>query len=154
MLASLFFGKVDLDDERQLRSRLQIKYPAEAFCRHFWANSRDFHAALKTHAAKLPEDPDRNRVTPERLTCPRDHSEWVNFDYIARTGTQASLDFFHLAPAGIARFADGKGSGGLAVTPVVRILTTVGELCRLLDACELVVNEIEPLLRVVETADE
>ena len=67
---------------------------------------------------------------------------WVNFDYIARTGTQASLDFFHLSPAGIANFKASQGTRDLNLQPVVRILTTTAQLLALLDDSEPIAEQL------------
>ena len=73
--------------------------------------------------------------TAEALTALRadkEHSDWANFISFAHHGTQASLDFFRLPPAGMARFATGSGAEGLIVDGILRVHTTTGELCTLL----------------------
>ena len=138
---SLWFGKESVDAEGTLRSRLELRYPQEAFVRHFWKNSREFHQKLNEHVQQF-ESTDAAPVDPTKLKAERDASMWVNFDYISRTGTQASLDFFHLPPAGLAKFAGGHGSSGLVLNNKVRVLTTIHDLHRLFEAAVPVATEV------------
>src|SRR5438445_3134779 len=41
---SLFFGKRSLPPKRELRTRLELRYPPENLVHHFWRNSREFHS--------------------------------------------------------------------------------------------------------------
>ncbi len=61
---------------------------------------------------------------------------------MARFGSEAVLDFYYVAPSGIARLAQGMGSAGIRVDPVVRVQTTRSELLHLLDAAEPLVQEL------------
>lgn len=139
---SLLFGKEDLNEEKRLRTRLEIRYPGEKFLHHFWKNSREFHKAIR----ELPNWSDgdtRGRIEPEKWTALKDHSESANFEYMARFGSEAVLDFYYVAPSGIARLAQGMGASGVRVDPVVRVQTTRSELLHLLDAAEPIVQELE-----------
>lgn len=147
---SIFFAKADRDTAEKLRSRLEIRYPLEAFYRHFWKNSREFHDSLKKNQGIPPNDPLREGLNPEKWPSTKDHSEWVNFDVISRTGSQACFDFFHLSPSGIARFAKGQGTAGLTVAPIVRVLTTTNELYRLMNVSQSVVEQAQELLARTE----
>lgn len=138
---SLFFGKQDLDTENTLRTRLEVRCPIEKFVNHLWKNSRDFHQALR----KLPDwppNPERENLAPEKWKALKDHSESANFEYIARFGSEAVLDFYYVPPSGIARLAQGMGGAGLRVDPVVRVQTTQREVLRLLNAAEPVAAEL------------
>ena len=130
---SLFFGKRDRENTKQLRTCLEIRYPPENLVKNFFGNSREFHEGLKLFAAKWPLDDERNNFDPSRLKSSREHSEWANFEGMAHAGTEASIDFYQMPPTGIARFAKGQGSSGLKLTPVVRVQMDVFELLRLLD---------------------
>lgn len=137
---SLFFGKEDLDTPKTLRTRLEIRYPIEKFINHFWKNSREFHRTLK-QLPTWPVNPGRDLIAPMEMRALKDHSESANFEYMARYGSEAVLDFYYVPPSGIARLAQGMGAVGLRVDPVVRVQTTMRELLRLLDAAEPVVAE-------------
>jgi hypothetical protein len=145
-VVSLFFAKgfpsKKGGGDGTLRSRLELRYPYEPFMNHFWPNSRRFHEGLRAYLADHPLEHEGLDNAPE-LSADRDHSEWVNFDYLAHSGSQASLDFFHIAPSAIARFVQGQGSRDLEFTPVVRVHTTTFQLCRLLDSCEPIARELE-----------
>lgn len=68
---TLFFGKEDLDSVDTLRTRLEIRYPAEKFLQHFWKNSRDFHQTLRGLPA-WPADAARDDCSPERMRAAKD----------------------------------------------------------------------------------
>jgi hypothetical protein len=147
---SLFFGKASRDDDNELRTRLELRYPPETFVNHFWRNSREFHERVRAFVGPWPKDTDRDAIDPTRWTAAKDHSEWVGFEAMAHSGTEATLDFYLLPALGIARFQRNQGSGGLRVVPVVRIHMTVFELLRLLDGARSVVEAIEGYLSKLE----
>ncbi len=140
---SLFFGKSSIDDSGKLRTRLELRYPREAFLNHLWKNSRNFHQKLREFLGQCPTDRSRDSINPAGMKADRDHSDWVNVDYIAHSGTQACLDFFNLSPPGVARLLNKQGSTSLVLAPVVRVQTTAAELCRLLDSCGVIADEIQ-----------
>jgi hypothetical protein len=139
---SVFFGKQDLDSPNTLRTRLEIRYPVEKFLNHFWRQSRDFHQKLR-EARKYPGwSANRIKESPETMKALKDHSETANFDYCARSGSEAVIDFYYVSPSGIARLAQGMGATSIRVDPVVRIQLMMPELLGLLDAAEPVVEEL------------
>ena len=142
----LFFAKLDRDQSDRLRTRLELVYPAEVFLRHFWENSRSFEEGLRDQVGKWPENPKRDLIDPSKMKAVKDHSDWVNFDYMARVGSQAVLDFFHISPAAVARFIAGQGSSDLRMVPKVRVLMTIDEMSRLLTACSPIAEEIRVIL--------
>jgi hypothetical protein len=142
-VVSLFFAKAHLDEPTRLRTRLELRYPIETFLHHLWKNSREFHARLKQFLSRRPQDKERDKLDPATMKADRDHSDWVNLDYLAHSGTEACLDFFQLSPGGLAMFAQGKGTSRLVMTPKVRVQTATEELCRLLDACAPIAQEIK-----------
>ena len=141
----LFFGKLKLPGRNQLRSRIEIRYPVETFYRHLWQNSRSFHEKLREYAQQWPSDHGRDQLSLTEVEADKDHSEWANFDYIAHSGTEAAIDFFHLPAAALARFKQGSVND-LELEAVLRVQLTADELLRLLDRCAEVVSEIESYL--------
>lgn len=139
---SFLFGKADPINETRLRTRLEVRYPVEAFADHFILNSREFHSALvqQMETAEVPVL-QHTPLEPATMPAEREHSLWANFDFIARTGSQASIDFFHLPPADIARFVKNDSVSGLRIEPVLRVLTTVDVLRSLLDAAADVLDQ-------------
>ena len=109
-------------------------------------NSSKFREKLREATSKMQPDLSRPEADYRSLPTDRAHSEWVNFDHMARSGTQASLDFYHLSPVGLARYVQKQGSDGLQMIPRVRVLTTMRELLRLLDSAQHLAREIEPTL--------
>ena len=141
---SLFFAKAFPGVAAQrLRTRVELRYPYGPFVRHFWANSRGFHERLRAYLAEHPFEIESVNIRPAEMEAEREHSDWVNFDYLAHTASEAALDFFHVPPAGIAKFAQSHDRSGLTLTPVLRVHTTAAQLCSLLDACEPIAQEIE-----------
>ncbi len=148
---SLFFGKRKMSEgEKHLRTRLEIRYPAENLVHHFWKNSRAFHERVRSLVGTWPTDAARSTETPATWPADKDHSEWANFESMAHAGTEACLDFYLLPAPGIARFTRGLGSESLTVVPVVRVHMTIFELLRFLDSAGEVVAEIERYLPTAE----
>ena len=83
---SLFFAKENLNSPT-FRTRVEIKYPIEAFYQHIWKNTREFHDVLM-------KDKDLGGASHSSAKdlmardAERDHSEWSNFEIIARSGFQ------------------------------------------------------------------
>ena len=141
-LVSLFFGKRSLNEQDRLRTRLELRYPAENVVHHFWNNSRGFHERLRAFVSLWPDFANTAPQPAGKWHAEKDHSEWVNFEAIAHAGTEATLDFYSIPAVGIARFRRGGGSASLSIVPVVRVNLTVFELLRLMDAIEPVVKDI------------
>jgi hypothetical protein len=142
---SLFFGKRDIGSEDTLRTRLELRYPPENLVQH-WKILAEFYERVQKFIEKWPIDDLRNKQQPEEWKSERDHSEWANFETIAHTGTQSSIDFYSLAPYGVAQFRRGLGSSQLMVTPIARVQMTTFELARLLNSIAETVAEIEGYL--------
>lgn len=140
---SLFFAKADLNAKDRLRTRLELRYPVEGFIEHFWKNSRDFHKIIRESVQRLPVAAVGERPPIESWEALKDHSEWVNFSYLARVGSQSALDFFNLAVPGVVQFTKGQGTSGLIIRPVTRVLTTTAALNHLLDSCEPLAEELQ-----------
>jgi hypothetical protein len=144
----LFFAKENVSQPETFRTRVEIKYPIEPFVHHLWKNSRDFHAALLKD--KSPVTPAPAVTELMRRDAEKDHSEWANFEIIARSGVHACLDFYLLSPSGIARLAMGGGSDWLEATGVLRVYTTTTELRHLFDEGEPIASELESELEPIE----
>ncbi len=143
---SLFFAKKSRDNKGELRTRLELRYPAENLVHHFWQNSRDFHERLRTFVQLWPNSAFGHHADVSAWKAEKDHSEWVNFEAMAHAGTEATIDFYAIPAVGIARFRRGGGSADLKIVPVVRVHLTAFELLRLMDAAAPIVREIEGYL--------
>jgi hypothetical protein len=142
----LLFGKLNNMTRASLRTRVEVRYPVECFYKHWWMNSRGLHERLREYAKRWPQDEELARLQPGKMEAEKEHSEWANFDYMAHSGTEAVVDFFHLSPAGLARFAKSASVRDLELEPVLRVQLIFGELLTLLDRCADVVSEIESYL--------
>jgi hypothetical protein len=153
---SFFFAKENLNpDKNEFRTRVEIKYPVESFYYHIWKNTREFHEGLRNE--KHPVAAPQHTASVQELmsrNSEREHSEWSNFEIMARSGTHACLDFFLLSPAGVARFAKGGGSNWLQATGVLRVYTTITEVRSALDQCVPLANELEPIFSKAESEKE
>lgn len=144
---SMFFAKRSVDDPATLESRVELKYAPEAFVNHLWGNSREFHGALKEHLTTWPTDPNLVAVDGRTLRfVGKSHSEWVNFDIIARAGSHGTIDFYYLPPFGVSQLMRRHSVSQLAVVPVVRVMLTIHEIDRLLDAAAAVAEEAKKYL--------
>ena len=150
---SLFFGKANLDDANRLRTRVELRYSPEAFLRNFWKNSADFRAVVIESATRWPADNERLELDPARMHSEKDYSEWANFEYMARIGSEATVDFYYLPTSGLAKYVTGHGASGLKVVAAMRVQLTAQELARLFISCEPVIGEIEKDLPHEEPAD-
>jgi hypothetical protein len=135
---SLFFAKADLNAEGKFRSRLELRYPEEQFRAHLWQNSRDFHEHLRVRSVPAPEDLIAN---PEKVPSEKDHSVWVNIEFISQSGSEVQLDFFHMPPERV--YMARQGQGGLELDPVVRVLTTAPVVKHLLDQVDVIAKQVE-----------
>ena len=142
---SLFFAKQQVNASA-LRTRIEIRYAYEPFVDHLWKNSREFHERLKKYTTRFQKNETRDALDPAHMNADKEHSDWANFEVIAHSGTQASLDFFRLPTTGIARFVLSKSSSGLVVDPILRVNTTADELCRLLDMCDPIAERVKAFL--------
>lgn len=140
---ALYFGQLHGAATDRLRTRLKLKYGAEAFIVHFWKNSRKFHDDMRRQVESWPLDPLHVKTqSVASMHSDKEHSQWVNFDYLSRSSSQGSLDFYHLPPSALAKFVQGQGSRELELNPVVRVLVTVYQLCEILDRCGELIEDV------------
>ena len=147
---SFFFGK-GRRGNTTLRSRVEVKYPVEDLVRRFWKNAQEFRKTLADYCERWPKDPARDGLRPESMVAEKEHSEWANVDYMAHAGSEAAIDFYHVPPGGVARFAKGLGYSALDLSPVLRIQLSSFELRRLLDQVESIVAEAAKYVPATET---
>ncbi len=144
---SLFFAKEGSEPGR-LHSRLEVRYSIEAFTKHLWTNSRELHAAMRVRAQSRSHLPDLSGDRLGRgLPANKEHSVWANFETIARVGSEAYFEFFHLSPKDVAAFNQTGEIHKLRLKPVVAVLTTSDELYRLLEESAPLVQMLEPFFQ-------
>jgi hypothetical protein len=143
---SLFFGKRGASQDNVLASRLEIRYPAESIPTSFWKNSVEFFDRLRLYVERWPasaRERDETNEIARRWGAVRTHSDWANFTYMAHSGTEASIDFYHLSAAARARFSNFDDLLHMKLRPVARVQMTIFTLGQLVDALEPVVAEID-----------
>ena len=147
----LFFGKYAKPNLQRFRSRVEVRYPAEAFYGHFWGHSREFHESLlnQTQPPVREGQPPRDELC--QLVSDKDYSEWANFDIMAHTGTEATVEFFHLPTIALTRFIRTGKIAALEVEPAVRVQMTTSELLALLDHCRGAIESIKRHLPAGDT---
>lgn len=144
---SIYFAKKNLDDPQKLASRLEIRFPAEDFLTAFLNISRTFYETLKTYTQRWPVEVRASTSDAEKqLPAERSHSEWANFSHMAFSGSEASADFYHVPPSGIARYSKDRDTSGLDLRPVVRVLLTSFELLGVLDAATQLESELREVV--------
>ena len=90
----------------------------------FWQNSLEFFESLRKYVAKWPDGAKTIDREPRAYPAKQSHSEWASMTSMSHSGTEASLDFFHLSTAGLARYArqqstDAVRSSSRATAPTV-----------------------------------
>jgi len=143
---SLFFAK-SFSQRDFHQTRLELRYAPELFFCHFWLNSRGFHERLAEYVRPLPLDAEIRETDPAEWQADRDHSMWVNMDVLAHSGTEASLDFFHLSPSALVFYRQSGLPEHIKLVPRVRVITTSYELLKLLDQAAELAPRIEPLMK-------
>jgi hypothetical protein len=139
---SLMFAKLNRDDRSHLKSRLEVRYAPEALLLTFWSNSRAFFATTKAYVARWPAETRRPIDPPAELPALQSHSEWSSFTYMSHAGSEAAIDFYHVAPGALAQIIRGQQVTGLRVLPVVRVQLSTFELMRF-------VERVQPLISVI-----
>jgi hypothetical protein len=146
----MFFAK-GAYGSNDLTSRVEIRFPYEAFVRHLWESAKKFHEELVPRAEALAAYSKREHPQPEKLTPIKQHSVWANVAFMARSGSVISTDFYYLSPAALYQFGRSKDASRLSIEPRLRVVTTVVEIANLLTASKLLV---ESLRSVVAFQDE
>jgi hypothetical protein len=140
---SLIFAKRDRDEANFLKSRLEVRYPPEDFINTFWSNSTAFFERLRTYVGVWPREAREGAVrAPIDLPAKQSHSEWANYAYMAHSGSEASIDLYHLASASLARYAQNRNLEGIRLRGVVRVQLTSFDLLDLIDQLQSLVDEI------------
>lgn len=136
------FAKVERDDPKTYRSRLEIRYPPEKIGLTFWKNSQDFLAVLSTLVAKWPAEATAPRKVDESIPARQSHSQWAGLTHLAFAGTEATIDFYHLSANALAELRRAGNVASLKLTPVVRVQLTSFELYRWMKKVESSVDAI------------
>ena len=142
---SLLFAKKSRDESDKLHSRLEVRYPPEDLVNTFWGISARFVESLRGYVGRWPEEARRTEQT-SKLPAKQSHSEWASFTYMSHSGTDAAIDFYHMAASGIAKFTQTGSTAGLKFNPVVRIEMTAFELLAFLDRMAPIVEDIRQTL--------
>lgn len=139
--ATLVFAKLG-GDRDQLRSRLEIRYPPEDLLLTFWGNSRSFFSRVKRYVAGWDDESRTTHEPPVKSNALQTHSEWSSFTYMSQSGSESAIDFYHVAPGALARFAQHGETAGLKMRPVVRVQLTTFELLSFILRVQVVLDEI------------
>lgn len=142
---SLVFGKHSRERAETLQSRFEIRYAPERLITTFWKNSEAFFELVDGYVKSWPEEARPVSEPPAHWPAERAHSEWASFTFMSFSGTEAALDFYHIAPAGIAMYTRTGNASGLRLNPVARVQMTTFELLALAERVRPVV------LRILET---
>ncbi len=142
---SIYFGKVSRGAER-LQSRLEIRYPPEDFLLTFWGNSLDYHARLNEYVMNWAPEARTRKPSAATWQTEKSHSEWVSLSAASHSGTEASIDFYHLSTSALARYARTQNTEGLKVRGVVRVMISTFDLWNLIEDARPLVPQIQATL--------
>jgi hypothetical protein len=140
--ASLVFAKFDRDEPGQLKSRLEVRYPPEDLLLTFWGNSRSFFGRLRSYVSKWDAESRQTTTPPLEARAAQSHSEWASFTYMSHSGSEAALDFYHIAPSALAIWARNKETRNLKLRSIVRVQMTTFELYSLILRVQTALDEI------------
>lgn len=143
------FGKLDHPKQDQLRTKLEIFFPAMFFIKQLWQSSRDFHGSLR----KFVEENDYTVVTPGKNTIVADKVQTVHSNNVlmVHTSGECLVDFFYLSPKDVALKPRKKQN--IELEAQVRVLVPVTLLLGFLDACEPIVKLLAPKFVTEEKDD-
>jgi hypothetical protein len=140
---SICFAKRNLVSADALETRLEVRYPPEHFLNTFWTNSAEFYEKLAKYVALWPNDALQTEKLTVSLPAARSHSLWASFAYISHSGTEASIDFYHMSTASLARYTQVKSTDGLRLVPITRVQMTTFELFHLFERAQSVIEQLE-----------
>jgi hypothetical protein len=142
---TILFGKIDRDDPLRLRSRLEVRYPAEDFVLTFWRPSAEFAARVAKFASSWPKAVANDQALAKQPAL-QTHSEWASFAYMSHTGTDAAIDFYHLSPTAMARWTQLRETTHMRLKPILRVQLSVFDLDALLRQAEEVDRAVREVL--------
>jgi hypothetical protein len=155
---SMFVANRDRNDATKLKTRVELRFPQEAFL-NFWKNSQEFHQGLKKLTERLPYILDGvPGENPAQLKSEKDHVASASIAVMTHGGTQAEIDVFDLPATDIFLSQRHKDPRRLEINPILRVYTTTSVLWNILQGAEAIASEIEPqvnrLLELVPTEKE
>jgi hypothetical protein len=141
-LISFMFGNRDRDEPERLKTRVELRFAAEAFV-NTWQNSKEFFYRIKTAVQAQPflehAAPSQH---PRTMKTDREHLAPASIVVMTHAGSQAELTFFDLPSTRIFLFQKSRDFNDLDVTPVLRVFTSTGLLVHLLSEAETIDKEM------------
>lgn len=151
---SIFFGKRDPLDSATLLTRIEVRYPVEAFLNTFVDQSVEFAKVLAKYCQRWPSLSNAIDDSAASMRAQKSHSAWASYTHMAYSGSEASIDFYHLSVASIARYSKLRDTAGLLLRPVMRVQLSTFDLYQLLMQGESVAEKIRKDAPVTAEATE
>jgi hypothetical protein len=134
------FGKLNYPNDKQLRNKLEIDFPALLFIAQLWASRSEFHKNLRTYVKQFGYEP----VKPGNLSDPVEKVQTIhsNNALMIQSGGECMIDFFYVSPRDMALKA--PKNERISLEPLVRVITAENFLLGFLDACEPIAESLLP----------
>jgi len=142
----VFFGNLDRDEPGRLKTRVELRFPQEAFL-NFWENSEEFFQGLKSLRTRLPallwaDATERNGFAT--MKAEKDHVVSASIGVLTNSGSLAEADFYDLPATDIFLSQKLNDLRRLEITPVLRIYSTTGVVGTILEASQPIADQIRP----------
>jgi len=119
-------------NERKLRSKLEIYFPAFFFIQQFWKSSRNFHEGLRKFAASNGYSSDIPSVISEEIE--KTQTMHSNNLLMVQSGGECMMDFFYLSPRDF--LLRTPKNLNVDLEALVRVIMSHTLLLGFLDSCE------------------
>ena len=141
---SLLLGNLDRNDRGRLKTRVELRFPQEAFL-NFWENSKAFYESMRALVERIPSILEGIPVEkPSELKAEKDHVVPASIGIMTHSGTQAELDFYDLPATDVFLSLRHQDPRRLEIHPILRIYTTTGILWTILKQAEKIAEIIAP----------
>jgi hypothetical protein len=134
---SLFFGKL-IPGTIQLRTKIEIAFPADMFLRQLWESSRELHKLAK----KIWDKSSTAEMMPGAIDTDKVQTFRANNVFIAMSGEESLFDFYYIAPSEIHFVRTGQRSE-VHLNPVVRVTLPSPMVYEFLEKCREYAEELE-----------
>jgi len=140
---SIFFAKTDVSDPSILLSRIEVRYAAESFWDSFIKQQSEFAESVGKYCGQWPSHAAAtDRDSRASMRAVKSHSVWSNYTYMAFSGTEAAIDFYHLSASSVAKYSKLRDTAGLLLRPVMRVQLSTFDLHDLLTESTAVAEAI------------
>jgi len=135
---SLYFGKI-IPGTIQLRTKVEISFPADMFVRQLWKSSRELHEMARKIWESSPLEELLGALDTEKVQSFRS-----NLVFMALLGEESLFDFYYIAPSEVHFVRTGQRSQ-VRLEPVIRISLPSAMVFEFLEKCRMQIEKLGPL---------